>query len=283
MDYLFYNELSDAGRGKEDAETILSTLRQYFPTLKMQSVTSVDPKEFIGNAKPEDNIILTGGDGTLNHMANLIDLDHIPCRLFLYPFGTGNDFVNDVKEKQDPVTKLVPLNEFLADLPYVEVKGKTYRFLNGIGFGIDGECCVVAEKMKAEGKTDISYSGITVKLLFSSFAPRSATVKVDGKEVKYGKVYLASAMNGHYYGGGMNIAPAQPRGSHTLTSVVIEGTSRLGTLLAFPTITKGKHVKKKYAHFVSGKEIEVTFDRPCGLQIDGEVVEDVLTYRAYYR
>ncbi|MDY5440671.1 MAG: diacylglycerol kinase family protein [Candidatus Enteromonas sp.] len=283
MDYLFYNELSDGGRGKEDAEGILEGLRQYFPSLQIQSVTSVNPKEFIASAKKDDNIIIAGGDGTLNHLVNLIDTTSIPCRLYLYPFGTGNDFLNDIKEKQDPVTKLVPLNDYVVNLPYVEVKGKTYRFLNGIGFGIDGECCVVAEKMKAEGKTNISYSGVTIKLLFTSFRPRKATVKVDGKEVAYGKVYLASAMNGRYYGGGMNIAPSQVRGSNSLTSVVINGTSRLGTLFAFPGITKGNHVGKKYAHVVSGKEIEVTFDTPCGLQIDGEVVEGVTSYRAYVK
>lgn len=89
------------------------------------------------------------------------------------------------------------------------MKGKTYRFINGIGYGIDGECCVEAERMKKEGKTGIDYSKITISLLFKGYVPPKATVKVDGVETSYNKVYLASAMNGRYYGGGMMIAPSQ--------------------------------------------------------------------------
>ena len=31
-----------------------------------------------------------------------------------------------------------------------------------------------------------------------------------------------------------------------------------------------------------GKRIEVQFDRPCALQIDGEVIKNVTKYVAYY-
>ena len=47
----------------------------------------------------------------------------------------------------------------------------------------------------------------------------------------------------------------------------------------FPSIFKGKHVKKKKnVTILQGKNITVTFDRPTPLQIDGETVLDVMTY-----
>lgn len=172
------------------------------------------------------------------------------------------------------------MNSKVKNLPVIEVKGKTYKFINGIGYGIDGECCVKAEQMKKEGATKIDYSSITISLLFKSYVARNAKVKVDGKEYNFKKVYLASSMFGRYYGGGMKIAPEQDRKIPKLTFVTVYGMGKLKTLMLFPKIFKGEHIKdKKHVFAIQGNEIEVTFDKPCGLQIDGEVIEDVTTYK----
>lgn len=136
--------------------------------------------------------------------------------------------------------------------------------------------------MKKEGVTEIDYSKITIDLLLHSFKGRNATVKVDGKEMKLSRVYIASAMNGRYYGGGMKVAPNQKRGSHELTFLSCFNKGKLGMLMLFPSVIKGTHLHhKKSTIALKGKCIEVTFDRPTGLQIDGEVVEDVAYYKAY--
>lgn len=87
-------------------------------------------------------------------------------------------------------------------------------------------------------------------------------------------------MFGRYYGGGMKIAPEQDRKIPKLTFVTVYGMGKLKTLMLFPKIFKGEHIKdKKHVFAIQGNEIEVTFDKPCGLQIDGEVIEDVTTYK----
>lgn len=61
--------------------------------------------------------------------------------------------------------------------------------------------------------------------------------------------------------------------------MVFYGSGRLKTLLIFPTIFKGEHVKhKKQIEIFCGKEIKVNFDRPTALQIDGETVTGVTEY-----
>ena len=284
MNYLLFNELADGGRGKENAILAQKELNSFFPGLELTNIAKIDHLKFLGGLSKDDNVILFGGDGTLNHFVNAIGDAELPCKFYFYPSGTGNDFLNDVINCQDKNTKLVPLNDFVKGLPYIEVKGKTYRFINGIGYGIDGECCVEAEKMKANGEKDINYSKITISLLFHSYKPRNAKVKVDGKEVSISKSYLASAMNGRYYGGGMKIAPNQVRGSGKLSLVVVHGKGKLGTFMMFPGLFKGNHIKRKRNVYVAtGKVIEVSFDSPCGLQIDGEVVEGVTSYKAYLK
>jgi diacylglycerol kinase family enzyme len=284
MNYLLFNRYADGGRGEEDSKPVVEFLKTKFGDIKPVSAVDIDPIDFLNNVSQDDKIILLGGDGTLNNFVNRIGDNPLDVPVYLYPSGTGNDFLNDVKYAQDPDTKLIKLNEFVKDLPYVEVKGRTYRFVNGIGYGIDGECCVVAEEKKAAGDNQIDYSKITIDLLLHSYVPRLATVKVDGEEVKLKKSYLASSMNGKYYGGGMMIAPNQERGSGLLSAVIIHGKGKLGTLLMFPSLFKGKHIKKKKNVFVKqGKVIEVSFDKPCGLQIDGEVIKDVISYKAWIK
>lgn len=287
MNYLFYNDLAFAGKLKENIPVIKEELQEALgEEVKETSLIDNDLNSIIKTLTNKDTVIFIGGDGTLNHQINVLPVDEeLPCDFYLYPYGTGNDFLNDVKDKQDPKTHLVKLNEYLSNLPYVEVKGKTYRFINGIGYGIDGECCKKAEELKAKGKKDLNYGKITIGLLFKGYVAPTAKVKVDGKEeATFKKTYISAAMNGKYYGGGMMVAPSQERGSNLLTSVVIHGKGKLGTLIMFPGIFKGTHVKKvKNVSVIQGKTIEVSFSRPTALQIDGEVVSDVTSYKAYIK
>jgi diacylglycerol kinase family enzyme len=127
----------------------------------------------------------------------------------------------------------------------------------------------------------IDYTGVAVRGLLGGFKRVNATVTVDGVTKRYKKVWLAPALNGRYFGGGMMIAPDQDRNSELLTSVVFYGAGFLRTLTIFPKIFTGGHLKyKKYITVLTGKKITVTFDEPRDLNLDGEVIPNVTTYTA---
>ena len=65
--------------------------------------------------------------------------------LFYFASGSGNDFLRDVAQGS---SKVLPLKEYIAHLPQVRVNGKTHRFLNGIGYGVDGYCCQVGDELR---------------------------------------------------------------------------------------------------------------------------------------
>ena len=88
-------------------------------------------------------------------------------------------------------------------------------------------------------------------------------------------------MIGRYYGGGMMPTPAQDRlnPNGELSVMIFHDTSALQTLMIFPSIFKGKHVKnEKKVTIITGKEISVEFSAPRPLQIDGETVSNVSSY-----
>ena len=182
---------------------------------------------------------------------------------------------------KDPNEKLVELNEFIEKLPVANVNGKEYRFLNNVGFGIDGYCCEMGDKLRGQSDKPVNYTGIAIKGLLFHYKPTNATVIVDGKEYSFKKVWLAPTMNGRFYGGGMMATPEQDRKGDTLSVMLFHGSGRLKTLMIFPSIFKGEHVKKvKNVTVLTGKEITVKFDGPRAVQVDGETVFGITEYTA---
>lgn len=279
MNYLVYNKKSDNGHGCCTAKEKAKELAPFFEDLKLLDSNTLNLNDFSKSLTAEDILILCGGDGTINYFINNVEeLNELPYKFYFIESGTGNDFVRDLVKDEE--RGIYHINEVVKFLPTVEVKGKKYRFINGIGFGIDGECCRVAEEQKAAGVAKIDYTAITIKLLLFKYKrPKATVILDDGEEKHYKKVYLASVMNGQYYGGGMQVAPEQQRRSGELSFVVFSGPTRLGALMAFPSIFKGELVKKtKVCQTKKCKKATVKFSIPTTLQIDGEVVKDVTEY-----
>ena len=277
MNYILYNPLS--GNQKIDKSSILKEELGMADATTL-SLIDMNYNDFINSLKEDDKVIICGGDGTLNKSINVLYGKNLPCPFYYHASGTGNDFATDTKD----IAKdgLVYLNDHLKNLPRVLVNGEEVRFINGIGFGIDGEACRVADEMARKGKENINYASISVNLLLFHFKKPKATVEVDGKVYHFKHVWLASSMKGKYYGGGMLIAPKQDRNSDTLTFVVLHRRCRLTTLIAFPSLFKGEHVNKKgLTTILQGKHIKVTFSHPMALQIDGETRLNVKEYEVF--
>ena len=275
--YILYNPLSGNGNCKTESEKLISL---YEGDIKHEDITKIeDVPAFFADKTEKDTVVICGGDGTINKLVNFIDVENIKCELLYYACGTGNDFLHDIgKAPNDPQFDIKP---YLKNLPYVVVNGKKYRFINNVGFGIDGYCCEVGDKLKAESTKPVNYTAIAIKGLLGGFKPTGATITVDGTEYRYEKVWVAPTMKGRYYGGGMMATPEQDRLAKDKqnTLVVWHDSGKLATLMTFPSIFKGEHVKKtKIIAVHKGHDITVEFDAPCALQIDGETVLGVTSY-----
>ena len=275
--YVFYNPL--AGGAVENEISKLKDMLDCEAVFCDLTVTQVE--EIVSELEKDDNIVICGGDGTLNRFINALNGEELPCQVLCFPIGTGNDFAHDLGKEYGAAPFII--NEYIKDLPWVEVNGIKYRFLNGVGYGIDGYCCEVGDELKKQGKP-VNYTSIAIKGLLFGYQPTSAKVTVDGVSRTYKKVWIAPTMHGRFYGGGMMPTPSQKRNNveKELSLMVFHDTSKLRTLMIFPSIFKGEHIKHTEAvDIITGKEITVEFDRPVALQIDGETVLGVSSYKAY--
>lgn len=268
---IVYNPLSNSGAGKIRAEKLNDILPD--EEKLFLDATECDYAQTLKKLDEGDVLVLCGGDGTINRFINDIDAENVKNDLLYFPTGSGNDFYYDVTGNKDGEPILI--NDYLKNLPEVTVNGKTSKFLNGIGYGIDGYCCEKGDELRKKSSKPVNYTAIAIKGLLFDYKKTQATVMVDGVVRTYKHVWLAPTMNGRCYGGGMMPTPAQNRlnGQGRLSVMVFHCRSKLKALLIFPKIFSGAHVKnKKTVEIIEGSEITVTFDRPTALQIDGETV-----------
>lgn len=279
MIYIFYNPYS----GSRCAEAAARHLSERTPgdSTVLSIIEYNNMPDFFENLTEADTLIICGGDGTLNHFINLHDCDKIKADIAYYPSGSGNDFAHDIGLSPD--AEPISVKRYLRNLPTVTVKDRTYKFLDNVGYGIDGYCCEMGDISKEKSDKAVNYTTIAIKGVLFDFKPRNATVTVDGVTKEYKRVWLAPTLKGRYFGGGMMATPDQDRlaADGHLSLLVFHDSGKLRLLSIFPRIFNGTHVKyTKYVDILTGHEITIEFDRPTPLQIDGETIRNVLSYTA---
>ncbi len=272
---VLFNSKANNGQGENTAKNIHIDCKEkdleYVDVLQVNDYT-----KFFNEKGLDQNYVLVGGDGTLNYLLNSVEEKDLPHKLFYYPAGTGNDFWSDIQGNVENGPS--DISNLVKKLPTCKVNGMTKKFINGVGYGIDGYCCEVGDQLRAKSDKPINYAGIAIKGLLFHYKPTNAKVTVDGKVYEFKKVWLAPVMKGRYYGGGMIPTPDQDRNDpeHKLSCLVWHGSGKLKTLINFPGIFKGAHIKKSHMCTVlTGDNITVEFDRAVAAQVDGETVLNV--------
>jgi diacylglycerol kinase (ATP) len=267
MNILLYNPLSRNGKKIKLIEKIIKRLTKTGEPIRSFSVLDIqDQDAFMKELKTDDKVIVVGGDGTINRLANAIYGLDIKQDLFMYQAGTGNDFIRSLKTK----SKIVPIKKHISNLPQVEIDGNKRYFLNGAGAGLDGFIGHLVNHSKFK-KNKLNYFRHAFEG-FAKFKPVAANIIYDGKHIREEKLWFASMMHGAYFGGGMKIAPNAKREVPNLHLVTVKNVSKIFLFLIFPTIYLGIHTWfKRWVTIYEANSIEIEFDEATYLQIDGDV------------
>ncbi len=274
--HILYNPKAGNETGLKNSKKLKETLSGN--DVFLHDITAMgNASAFVSEIPADEKIIVSGGDGTLSRFINDIYGKNFAHEFYYHASGSGNDFARDITLTEGELT---PISEYMKNLPSATIKGVNYKFINGIGYGIDGYCCEEGEILREKGKK-INYTIIAIKGLLFFFKRRKATVTVDGVTKSYKNVWMVPTMHGRFYGGGMMPCPHQLRNNEdgSVSVGVFHCPSKLAILYIFPSIFSGKHTKyKSVVEIFKGHEITVSFDRPTALQVDGETVTNVLSY-----
>jgi diacylglycerol kinase (ATP) len=213
------------------------------------------------------DILVVGGDGTLNEVVNGLRNTQIPISII--PKGTGNDFAKALKLPKKLNQQLeIALN---GKVKSVDVgKCNSHLFINTMGFGFDGK---VVEHMEQNGKPaggHLAYI-LTVLKIVTAFPEPTVKFKVDGKEFEQ-PVFLMAINNGTVYGGGFHITPDAKLDDGIFDICLIGKISPIRRLINFPKMQLGIHQNVREIQMLQGREIEISANPKVLAQLDGELI-----------
>lgn len=213
------------------------------------------------------DIIALGGDGTLNEVLNGIDVDKV--NLGVIPSGTGNDFVAAANIPVDEKAALdVILNCEPKPTDYMVCDG--IRGLNIIGTGIDVDILKRCKKAKFfKGKLQYLISLIVSLIKFEFY--KFKIVREDVREDK--EALIACVGNGLQFGGGIKMCPKAIIDDGELDFVVAGRLKKARIPFAFVKLMQGKILEQDFTSMELCDRVQVEFDNPVTIQIDGELYD----------
>jgi YegS/Rv2252/BmrU family lipid kinase len=279
------NPHAGGGKGAHDQQKIEQLLQQN--QLKYRLSVSKYPGHAIQLAKDlvsggTSNIIVAGGDGTLNEIVNGIFLaektKNQEITLGMLPVGTGNDWIKTFgipDHYQKAIDIILENKTVLQDVGEIACKmhGKiTNRyFVNIAGFGFDALVARNANVLKSKGITGIRVYIQSLLSGYLKYQTKPVQITIDGNHLEV-NLFSASIGLGKFNGGGMMQVPdANPlKGLFHIT--LIRKIGIWGILTNFKGLYSGKFISDKRVSTHAGKEIILDADFPLPGESDGETL-----------
>ncbi len=227
------------------------------------------------------NILVIGGDGTLNEVVNGICHPE-NVTLGLIPSGSGNDFAKSVgipKDTQKALELILSGKTLPVHYGIMDMGRKSRRFIISCGAGFDSEVCRDVHRSPLKpllsrfSLGNLVYTFIAIKrMILRTVFSTDLTLDTDSPS-HYDKVTFITAFNAAYEGGGYRFCPqADPREEelHILSAHDLP----LAMLLPlFPLARVGKHLLfTSRLDLKKGKKASFIFSLPACIHTDGEVL-----------
>jgi len=213
------------------------------------------------------DLMIVGGDGTLNEAINGLKLTEIPISII--PTGTGNDFVKSINVGKTLKQQVdTAINGTIKSLDVGVCNDRL--FINCFGFGFDGK---VVEEMERKGKQfggHLAYL-YTVLRIIATFQEPTAQFEIDGETFER-KVFLMAINNGTTYGGGFPITPSAKMDDGLLDICLMNAMPLGRRFVNLPMLQLGKHEKLKEIQMLKTSKVSVKANSQIVAHVDGELI-----------
>lgn len=218
----------------------------------------------------ERELIVLGGDGTLNEVLNGIQ-DPSACKIGLVPSGTGNDFAARMGIPLDPEKATLRILDGKAKpVDYIDVSGT--RSMNVAGLGIDVDVLERCQRGRMKGKLKYLISLIKSLFLFKGY---NVKMECEGRETETRNVLICAVCNGAVFGGGIKICPeADPSDGKMDVVYVDDPKSTLKRIKMLIELMKGKILSYPLTTYFKADKVTFTPENTCPIQLDGEVYQN---------
>lgn len=265
---IIYNPYSGDKSFKQKLDLVTEKLQAGGYEVTFCRTTSVENiYESVGTSKRFDIIVVSGGDGTINHVVNAMIQNDINVPLGIFPSGTANDFAVHLK---------IPKN--VIDACKVIIKGNIKELYLGkineryfVNVAAGGLLTDISQKIDINMKNTLGKMAYYIKGIekLPDFRPIPITVKYNDKTIKE-KVFLFVILNGST-AGGFKLAPDSSADANTLNFVGIKTCNIIDLFNIFIKMLRGEHLEDNNVIYFQGNEFLVECKEDIETDIDGEI------------
>jgi YegS/Rv2252/BmrU family lipid kinase len=227
-----------------------------------------------------ERIVVAGGDGTLSEVVSGLLAAGLGDRaeIGLLPLGTGGDFARTLGLPRDLNAAIAciaagkPRRTDAGRVRYLDEDSReaTAYFVNVTSLGISGLTVQLVNRTTKVFGGALSFLVGTLRSI-ARYRCQDVSVRVDGRLVHQGPLILATAANGRYFGGGMQVAPEARTDDGLLDVIAISQLSKPQLLAKLPLIYAGGHLQEPAVSSCRGRVVEVEASPgTVYLDVDGE-------------
>lgn len=264
-----YNPFSGDGTLKNRLDYIIERFQNsgYMMVPYRSSDINALDKAFFDIHEDYHAVCISGGDGTLSSVVNIMASRRIDLPVGIFPFGTANDFASHLNIPKDI--------EACCDI--IE-NGKTKRvdigrandsyFLNVCSAGLLTDVAYKTDTnlKNALGKLAYYIKGIEEIPRFNSFRMRLQF----GSNVIEDSFLLFLILNGSSAGGFNKLAPKARIDDGLLDVIAIKSTNITNILSLFLKILRGEHFGDPNVYSFTTDRLSIACEGACETDIDGE-------------
>jgi diacylglycerol kinase (ATP) len=261
-----------AGRGR--AASVVSEVRHCFERVGISTIfetMSPGDEERVTLAAVHDGfdtVVVVGGDGTCSRVASVLVTQKQNSTLAVIPVGTGNDFAKTLGVSTcspDEIAKLVERRE--STLIDVGIADGNY-FVNSCGFGFDASVLEATQRVRyLKGDAVYIWSALTQLL---SYRGQKVSLRIAGQTATR-KLLMLTVSNGQYLGGAFRIAPGASATDGLLDVGLFSDAGVVERVRIFAGAFRGTHQKLASVETHHLSTVELTFDEPPMMEVDGEL------------
>ena len=273
MYHIIVNPVAGKRKAFKNLKKVESLLNARGVSYQTHKTGGVHDAEYIARKlteEGENEIIVLGGDGTLNEVLNGIS-DPSVCKLGLVPSGTGNDFASHMGIPLDPEAAILRIIEGEAmPVDYIDVSGT--RSMNVAGLGIDVDVLERCQRGRMRGKLKYLFS--LVKSLFT-FKGYRVQIESEGRETEVRDVLICAVCNASMFGGGIKICPGADATDGKLEIVIVDCIGGKWKIVkAFIELLKGRVLTYPLTTYFKAESVRFIPENKCPIQLDGEVYQN---------
>ena len=287
MYYIIVNPASKSGMGQQKwlelEQTLKSSLMTYqvFFTKKTADAMHFAEKITQNNKASQINLIVLGGDGTVNEVLNGIS-DFKKTVITYLPTGSSNDLARDLHISSDVSVALNRARQLAKpramDYGTVQYKNGSRRFAVSCGIGYDAAICEEAFRTKMKsilnkiGLGKLVYVYLGIKQITKPSAITCELYLDDAPPLYFDHLLFSTFMIHRYEGGGVNFCPNADYHDGILDICLINNIKGLKGLRLLPLAMLGKHEYAKEVHSYQAKKVRIKTSSPLFVHTDGEIV-----------